>query len=91
MTISHNGRVFLLSGNQCHALPALSMRHMSCTAGDFTCNLPQMASQIEVVRARPCASSKQMHKHANVRDKFAAFHQGSTCILSALDTWRGIH
>ena len=88
MTISHNGRVFLLSGSQCHALPALSMRYMSCTAGAFTW---QMASQIEVVRARPCAASKQMHTHANVRVKFAALHQGRTCILSALDTWRGIY
>ena len=71
MTISHNGRVFLLSGGQRHALPVLSMRHISCTAADFTCNLPQMASQIHVVRARPNAASKQMHKHANARNNFA--------------------
>ena len=38
MTISHNGRVFLLSGSQCHALPASSMLHICSTAGYFTCH-----------------------------------------------------
>ena len=31
MTISHNGRVFLLSGGHCHSFPALSMQHMTCS------------------------------------------------------------
>ena len=48
MTISHNGRVFLLSGSQCHVLPARIVQHMSCIAEDFTYDLPHMASQTEV-------------------------------------------
>ena len=88
MTISHNGRVFLLSGGQCHAFNALSMQHTGCTAGDYTCNLLQMTGQIDVVRARSCAASKQIHKHAKMGDKFAASGQCRPCMLSA-QAWRG--
>ncbi len=67
MTISHDGRVFLLSGSQCHALPASSMLHICSTAGCFTCHRWRARSMLcEQGLAQRASRCTSMPMHATI-------------------------